>query len=187
MVAKFIGLFSSQRLQEDWQAAEPDANLRKKASWTNFLKKIRAYYKPTDNPVLINYQFRELSQNEGETFHGFCNRVEKEARTCYFTCKDPACDADKIAIGDQVLIGTNNTKIREEAFLKSWEFANLRMEGMKIESAMRGESEISSSGGMNVNKVGKYSYKNLRNKSKQRPEAAIPRKPYNNQHARQTT
>ena len=181
MVAKFIGLFSSQRLQGDWQAAEPNDDLRKQASWTEFVNKIRASYKPTENPVLVNYQFRALSQHDGETFHGFCNRVEKESKTCYFTCENPHCNADKIAVRDQVVIGTTNPKIREEALLKSWELGALRQEGMKIESAMRGESEISGGDGINVNKVGKYSYKTLRNNKpaqRQAPPDEIPRKPY---------
>ena len=145
------------------------------------MNKIRAYYKPTENPVLVNYQFRALSQHDGETFHGFCNRVEKESKTCYFTCENPHCNADKIAVRDQVVIGTTNPKIREEALLKSWELGALRQEGMKIESAMRGESEISGGDGINVNKVGKYSYKTLRNNKpaqRQAPPDEIPRKPY---------
>ena len=72
MVTKFIGLFSSHRLRSDWQAAEPNDDLRKQAKWTDFVTKLRAYYKPTDNPVLVNYQFRSLTQQEGETFHRFC-------------------------------------------------------------------------------------------------------------------
>ena len=55
MVTKFVGLFSSQRLREDWQAAEPNDGVRKQATWQDFITKMRAYYKPTDNPVLVNY------------------------------------------------------------------------------------------------------------------------------------
>ena len=117
--------------------------------------------------MLVNYHFRSLTQLEDETFHGFCNRVEKEAKSCYFCCQNPLCNADKIAIRDQVVIGTTNSKIREEALLKSWELGELRLEGMKIEAATRGESEIAASNTpVAVNKVGKYSYKSLRNKSK---------------------
>ena len=112
-VTKFIGLFSSQRLRADWEAAEPNTDLRKRATWTEFVTKMKAYYKPTDNPV------RSLTQQEGETFHGFCNRVEKESKTCYFTCESATCNADKIAVRDQVVIGTTNTKVREESLLKT--------------------------------------------------------------------
>ena len=64
------------------------------------------------------------------------------------------------------MIGTTNNKIREEALLKSWNLTTLRTEGMKLESAARGEVEIS---GGAVNKIGKYSYNNLK-KNTQRPE-----------------
>ena len=163
MVAKFIGLFSSQRLIEDWKAAEPDPNLRKGAVWKDFIEKLCTYYKPTDNPVLVNFQFRSLTQQNSESFHGFCNRVEKESKTCYFKCENTNCTADKIAVRDQVVIGTINSKIREEALLKSWNLNELRQEGMKIEAAMRGESELSANDhSSSVNKIGKYSYKSLK-------------------------
>lgn len=199
MVAKFIGLFSSRRLIEDWYAAEPNEDLRKQASWKDFITKLRAYYKPTDNPVLVNFQFRSLNQQDGETFHGFCSRVEKESKTCYFKCDSDACYSDKIAVRDQVIIGTTNSKIRQEALLKSWNLEQLRHEGMQIEAAMRGESEISSSDGIGVNKIGKYSYKTLKGNAQknQRPQHEessrrqyhqsinqFPRKEHNNQTTR---
>ena len=172
MVAKFIGLFSSQRLIEDWQAAEPNTDLRKQELWPGFIRKLKDYYKPTDNPVLVNYQFRALRQQEEETFHAFCNRVDKESKTCSFKCESPNCNADKIAVRDQVVIGTTNLKIREEALLKSWNLTDLRKEGMKMESAMRGESEISAGSDAGVNKIGKYSYKSLKNNTQKPPKPA---------------
>ena len=70
--------------------------------------------------------------------------------------------------------------------------ADLRSEGMKIESASRGESEISASyspSTASVNKVGKYSYKSLRNTkpphpSQTPPEQTIPTANYNRQQPR---
>ena len=44
-----------------------------------------------------------------------------------------------MAIRDQIVVGTHNEKIREEALLKSWKLAELRTEGMKLESASREE------------------------------------------------
>ena len=173
MVAKFIGLFSSQRLQ----AAETDNEVRKHARWPDFIEKMRTYYQPTENPVLANFHFRSLTQQETETFHGFCNRVEKQSKTCYFTCESPTCNADKIAVRDQVVIGTTSSKIRGEALLNSWELGNLRKEGMKIESAVRGDSEITTTPDISatVNKVGKYSYKTPRAKAK--PQQPLPEQP----------
>ena len=90
-------MFSSGRLYSDWQVAMPDEKNRKNATWTDFVPTMRQYYKPTQNPTLKNYKFRELSQESNETFPGFCNRVEKEARNYYFKCQHTDCNADEIA------------------------------------------------------------------------------------------
>ena len=71
------------------------------------------------------------------------------------------CTATTNAIRDQVVIGTSNEKVKEQALLKSWDFENLRKEGMKIESASRGEETISHA---SVSKIGSYSYKNIEKK-----------------------
>ena len=61
---------------------------------------------------------------------------------------------------DRIVIGTHYQNIRGEALLKSWDLQTLLTEGMRMERASRGGSEI---GGENVNKVGKHSYKNVGN------------------------
>ena len=169
-VRKLLGFFSTLRFQQDWKAAEPvEAN--RNCSWTAFLTKMRTYYKPTENSTLRNYKFRSLTQLPSETFSAFSNRIEKEGKTCTF-CEcdaDAACNASEMAIRDQIVVGTHNEKIREQALLKSWKLTELRTEGMKLESASRGEEKLSHSS--SVNKVGKYSYKNRdnSNESKDRP------------------
>jgi len=72
MVAKVLGIFSANRLNADWKIAQPDDNLRKQA--------VKNYYKPTENPTLMNYHFRALQQSMEETFPSFCNRVLKESK-----------------------------------------------------------------------------------------------------------
>ena len=42
------------------------------------------------------------------------------------------------AVRDQIVIGKDNSKVREEVLKFSWDLATLRREGMKIESAVRG-------------------------------------------------
>ena len=137
-VAKLVGMFSSVRLAEDWEAAEPDAAARKIADWEGFKQKMNTYYKPTENITLRHYQFRGLSQAEEESFPHFCNRVEKEAKTCSFKCENVNCTAEATAVRDQIVIGTINTRVREEALLQSWKLKSLREEGRKIESAVHG-------------------------------------------------
>ena len=120
-VRKLLGFFASLRLQQDWKAAEP-AEADRNCSWAHFLAKMRAYYKPTENSTLRNFEFRNLSQLPAETFSAFANRIEKEGNTCTFCECDTApgagggaCNASEMAIRDQIVIGTHNEKIREQA------------------------------------------------------------------------
>ena len=122
---------------------------------------MKAFYKPTENPTLKNYQFRSLSQGKSESFTSFCNRVEKEAGHCQFKCASPDCTAEQKAVRDQIVIGTLMNEIREEALKKSWSLSLLRTEGMQMESAHKGASQITEA---NHNKIGKYSIRNQKNK-----------------------
>ena len=45
--------------------------------WEYFLQKIREYYKPTENFIIQNHEFCQLSQMQNETFSTFCNRVKQ--------------------------------------------------------------------------------------------------------------
>ena len=101
----------------------------------------------------------------------FCNRVEQEAKHCTFKCATAGCTADKIAIRDQIIIGIVSEKIREEALKESWDLAALRTNGMKLDSATRGATEISGDTA-SINKLGKYSYKNLKNQKQGATETA---------------
>ena len=93
-------MFSSVCLHGDWQVAMPNEKARKTTTWKDFVDAMKEYYKPTQNPTLKNFKFRELTQAENETFPAFCNRVEKEARHCYFKCKHNECNADEITTRD---------------------------------------------------------------------------------------
>ena len=163
-VKKVLGLYGSMRLHSDFESAQPDKALRDDASWNDFKKSIEDFYKPTENLTLVNFQFRSLAQLDGESFTTFCDRISREAKSCSFKCNHQDCTAESIAVRDQIVIGTSITKIREEALLKSWDLNTIRVEGMRIESAIRGEQEISN--GV-VNKVGKYSRKNLQTTPRQ--------------------
>ena len=152
-------MFYSTRLHSKWQVAMPNEKARKIAIRKDFVDAMKEYYKPTQNPTLKNFKFRELTQAENETFPAFCNRVEKEAQHCYFKCEHNKCNADEIATCDQIVTGTTNNMIREEALLKLLDLQKLHTEGMKIESASKGGAEIV---GDSLYKLGKYSYKNIK-------------------------
>ena len=79
-------------------------------------------------------------------------------------CEHAECSAETTAIRDQIIIGTHNSTIREEALKKSWDLETLCCEGMKIESAVRGGAEIS---GDVVHKIGKYSFSKMKSIRKQ--------------------
>ena len=103
---------------------------RSKMKWDGFLAKMRVFYRPTENLTLKNYHFRQIVQHEEETFTAFCNRVDAEAKHCQLNCESGTCTAESTAIRDQIVIGTLNSTIREEALMKSWDLATLRREGM---------------------------------------------------------
>ena len=65
---------------------------------------------------------------------------------------------------DQIIFGLFDDRIREEALNNSWELTSLRKEGMRLESAAKGASEISDEA--KLNKIGKYSLKNSKKGSK---------------------
>ena len=155
-VAKMLGMFSAKRFYQDWVSAEPNEKNRSKMKWDGFLAKMRAFYRPTENLTLKNYHFRQIVQHEEETFTAFCNRVDAEAKHCQLNCESGTCTAESTAIRDQIVIGTLNSTIREEALMKSWDLATLRREGMRVESAQKSGAELA---GDNVRQVGKYSMK----------------------------
>ena len=162
-VAKFLGMFSSSRMYTDWQIAHPDESIKNNSTWDNFLETMKEYYKPTGNPTLKNFHFRELTQGLDETSPAFCNRTAKEAKHCYVKCHHSDCNAEETTIRDQIIIGTrSNTIIGRRSLLKSWNLATLHQEEMKIESATRGGAEISREA---VNNVGKYAYSKLEKKN----------------------
>lgn len=171
-VKKLLGIFSSHKLYEDWCVAEPDEEVRSNARWPAFVKAIKDYYKPTENQTLKHFHFRTVNQIPDESFSRFCNRVESEAKHCQFKCNNENCNAEETAVRDQILIGTNNDEIRQEALKRSWTLSDLRQEGMKMESAARSGAQISSES--SLNRVGKYSFNNLKERKKAmvRPEKA---------------
>ena len=158
-VRKLLGFFASPRFLQDWKAAETNTTVAATATWEDFVTKMKTYNKPTENRIIRNFEFRQLSQGRNETFSAFCNRVEETGKNCYFCeCTGTACSATKYAVRDQIVIGTTNDNIREKAMLKDWNLADLRTKGMKCESAAAGEENIS---GKAVNKLGAYSFKTL--------------------------
>ena len=165
-VTKLLGMFSSHKLYEDWCVAESDESKRTNAKWDHFTVSMKKYYKPTENETLKHFHFRAISQRDDESFPRFCNRVEAEAKHCSFKCESETCTAQETAVRDQILIGSIDSKIRDEALKQSWSLKDLRQEGMRMESAARSGAQISGETSA-VNKVGKYSFNNLKPRNQQ--------------------
>ena len=140
--------------------------LSRECTWGHFLKKLRSYYKPTENPIIPNFAFRKLVQLKNETFWAFCNRVEAAGKTCTSSECDSDCSAEEYVIHDQIVIVTTNGNIREKAMIKNWNLTELRQKGMKYKSTVAGEGKIS---GYEINKVGDSSYQRIRNEKKKNP------------------
>ena len=107
-VAKFLGMFSSQRMYADWTVAQPDTAIREVATWNVFKQTMHEYYLPTENATLKHFHFRHMTQNDGETFPAWCIRVEKEAKRCQFKCHHNDCNSEDTNIRDQIVIGATS-------------------------------------------------------------------------------
>ena len=73
-----------------------------------------------ENPTLMNFHFRALTQLVDETFPTFCNRVVKEAKHCHSKFQHENCMVKEIAIRDQIVIRMCDNFIRDEALKNSW-------------------------------------------------------------------
>ena len=60
----------------------------------------------------------------------FDNHVALEAKLCNFNCESPQCTAEETALRDQIIIGSKDNEIRQEALKRSW-LESLRKEGVK--------------------------------------------------------
>ena len=63
---KLLGFFAANRLIQDWKASEPNEVLSRDCTWDHFLKKLRSYYKPTENSIIRNFEFGPLVQVKNE-------------------------------------------------------------------------------------------------------------------------
>ena len=67
-VCKLLGFYAIVRLQQNWKAAENNSLLLIDCLWEYFLQKMRECYKPTENSVICNHEFHQLSEMPSETF-----------------------------------------------------------------------------------------------------------------------
>ena len=132
-------VFAGERLKSDLKAEyNQDLTKLKGDDFNAMVAKLRQRYQPSQNQVLLHYQFHNLQQATGEKIDSFINRVCQHAEKCEFKCKNTSCTSrnaiHEILIRDQIVIGTNNTTIREQALEKELTLTDLISHSRKVEA-----------------------------------------------------
>ena len=132
-------VFAGERLKSDLKAEyNQDLTKLKGDDFNAMVAKLRQRYQPSQNHVLLHYQFHNLQQATGEKIDSFINRVCQHAEKCEFKCKNTSCTSrnaiHEILIRDQIVIGTNNTTIREQALEKELNLTDLISHSRKVEA-----------------------------------------------------
>ena len=104
--------FQGEKLKSDLKSEfNQDFSALKAASLDTMTEKLTNRYKPTQNQVLLHYQFHQLKQLPGEKINSYINRVQLHADKCAFKFQNPGCTEKNLIhnslIRDQMIIGTN--------------------------------------------------------------------------------
>ena len=161
----FLGRYSSRNFQKDYEAAVPE-NERLDITFQDMVTKMKARYEPSRNYTLANHEFHKLRQDpDGESFDNFAHRVTAQSKLCQFSCGEN-CTVPNIMVRDQLIIGTNNTNIRENALREQWALKDLINNGRRLESAshcsQRIKEESSDTANIKRAQKGRYSSKSVK-------------------------
>ena len=159
----FLSRAVSDEFLDDYEDAVPEIE-RAGIKFSVLVQKMKARYTPTSNKVHNHFLFHRLKQRDNEKFDDFTHRVRGDAELCEFTCSNAECTVKDILIRDQILVGTNNEAIRDEALKRQWGLTELLQQGRLTESSLIAASEIKieEHGGdyeINRAKAGPYSSK----------------------------
>ena len=124
-------VFQGERLKTDLKSEfNQDLAQLKQADFNTMKQNLCNRYRPTQNQVLLHYQFHGLRQEPGEKI-----KVRQHADKCSFKCTNPYCtEKEKIhetLIRDQIIIGTSIRSIREDFLEREHE---LDAQARKIEA-----------------------------------------------------
>ena len=160
----FLGRFASRNLQRDYEDVVP-LNDRANITFTTMVQRLQERYRPTRNHLLSNYEFHKLHQLNDESFDTFVNRVKHEAQNCQFSCESANISVPNIMIRDQIVIGTINDDIRQNALKNQWDLIALITNGRQLDaaaySAQRIVADKTNESPINrIKKPGRYSRKN---------------------------
>ena len=91
---------------------------------------------PTVNTTNESYKFRHITQNDGEEFQAFVNRLRIQAKKCDFADEDRQ-------IKDQIVIGCSSDKLRKVALREGPDLNRLITLGKSEESAEQCSAKMS--------------------------------------------
>ena len=137
----FLSRAVSDEFLDDFESTVPAVE-RTDIKFTDLVTKMTTRYTPNTNKVRNHYVFHRLSQNSSESFDDFIHRMKSNAKHCDFKCDNAGCTVGDTLIRDQIITGTNNAAIRNEALKKQWTLDDLIKEGRVIESGAIAASEL---------------------------------------------
>ena len=105
-------VFQGERLKTDLKSElKQDIAQLKQADFNTMVQRPCNRYRPTQNQILLHYQFHCPRQEPGEKIDSFINKVRKHADKCPFKGTNLYCtEKEKIhetLIRDQIIIGTS--------------------------------------------------------------------------------
>ena len=137
----FLGRFSHRNLQKQYEDLT-ESGAREEMTFENMIKAFEGKFKLSSNTTLANFKFRNIAQNDDESFDLFCIRVKREASGCNFKCTHDDCTVSEVLIRDQILIGTNSSDIQQQALKDEWNLDTLIAKGRSIEASKKGAATI---------------------------------------------
>ena len=137
----FLSRAVSDEFLDDFEASVAE-NERSDIKFTDLVTKMTTRYTPNTNKVRNHYVFHRLQQNPSESFDDYVHRVKSSAAQCDFKCTSDTCTVPDTLVRDQIITGTSNSNIRDEALKKQWGLADLVKEGCIIESGAIAASEL---------------------------------------------
>ena len=149
----FLSRGVSDEFLDDFEAAVPEAE-RTGIKFTDVVTKMTTRYTPNSNKVLNHYLFHRLEQKSTDSFDDFVHKVTTSASQCDFQCS-PTCTVNKTLIRDQIVAGTNNGSIRDEALKKQYDLNAVIENGRTIESGAIAASGMQSSEKLDINRTTK--------------------------------
>ena len=131
--------FQGEKLKSDLKSEiNQDFSALKAASFDATIDKLTNRYNPTQNKVLLHYQFHQLKQLLGEKIDSYINRVQLHADNCAFKCQNPGYTEKNLIhnslIRDQIIIGTNMTMLRTNALDKEHDLPTLISQARTLET-----------------------------------------------------